>query len=159
MKRSHRALAVRLFLTAGLVAIAPVARAQDPSVQAQSHATSQVQAEPGSPMPDRSPEAVLERLAAKLNLRPEQKTQILPILTDRQQKLAAIRSDTSLRHFMKARKAKEVFAESDKQIKALLDDSQKQQYAELEKQMQQEMKQRAQERRAAASNGDGATRP
>jgi replicative DNA helicase len=110
-------------------------------------------------MPERTPEAIVNRLGAKLNLSVDQKAQILPIIAERQRSLAAIRADVAARPFMRSRKVKAVFEESDQKITAVLDESQKQQYLELEKQMRQEMKQRMREKREAAPNGNGTSTP
>ena len=153
--KNSRHLAVRLSLAATLAVVAMSAEAQDSPVPAQPP----VQAQPGASMPERTPEDIVNRLAAKLNLSADQKAQILPIIIERQQKLAAVRAEASDRPFMKSRKMKVAFAESDKKINTILDDQQKQQYLELEKQMRQEMKQRMQDKREASPSGDGASRP
>jgi len=49
----------------------------------------------------------------------------------------------------KRREMREIVSESDKQINALLSPEQQKQYAQIEKQMQEEFKQRMQERRKA----------
>jgi len=91
-----------------------------------------------------TPEQVVNGLATKLNLSDDQKTQITPIIADRQQKLRELAADTSMRPFKKKREMKSVFSDSDKKIEAVLDDSQKQQYKQIEQQMRQQMKDRAQ---------------
>ena len=152
---NRRRPAVRLSLAATLMAVALSAQAQDAPATAQPP----VQMQPDTAMPERTPEAIVNRLGAKLNLSAAQKTQLLPIIAERQRSLAAIRADASARPFMKSRKVKAVFADSDQKINALLDKPQKQQYLELEKQVQQEMKQRMQEKREAAQSGSRASRP
>ena len=147
--------AVRLSLAATLMAVALSAQAQDAPAPAQPP----VQGQPGAAMPERTPEAIVNRLGARLNLSADQKAQLLPIIAERQRSLAAIRADTAARPYVKSRKAKAVFEESDKKINAILDEQQRQQYLELEKQMRQEMKQRMQEKREAPPSGDEASRP
>jgi glutamate-1-semialdehyde aminotransferase len=110
-------------------------------------------------MPERTPETIVNRLGAKLNLSAEQKAQLLPIIAERQQKLAAIRADTGARPYVKSRKVKAAFEESDQKINAVLEEPQKKQYLELEKQMRQEMKQRMQAKREAAPSGSIVSRP
>jgi periplasmic protein CpxP/Spy len=153
--KNRRHLAVRLSLAATLMAVALSAQAQDapPPVQPP------VQGQPGATMPERTPEAIVNRLGVKLNLSADQKTQLLPIIAERQQKVAAIRADTAARPYVKSRRAKAAFEESDKKINAVLNEQQRQQYLELEKQMRQEMKQRMQEKRETPPSGDGASRP
>ena len=152
---NHRHPAVRLALTSGLVALALSAQAQDAPAPVQPP----LQGQPGAAVPQRTPEAIVNRLGARLNLSADQKAQLLPIIVERQQKLAAIRADASIHPFMKSRKMRAAFADSDKKINAILDDQQKQQYLELEKQMQQERKQRRQDRPEAAPSGNEAPRP
>jgi len=153
--KNRRHPAIRLSLAATLMAVALSAQAQDAPAPVQPS----VQGQPGAAMPERTPEAIVNRLGARLNLSADQKAQLLPIIAERQQKLAAIRADTAARPYVKSRKAKAAFEESDKKINAVLDEPQKQQYLELEKQMRLEMKQRMQEKREAPLSGDGAPRP
>jgi Spy/CpxP family protein refolding chaperone len=96
-----------------------------------------------------SPDEVVDVLGSKLNLSDDQKAQITPIIEERRQKLQALRSDTSVRPFPKKRKMKSIFDESDKKIKAVLNDEQRKQYAQIEKQMREEMKERMQNRGSA----------
>lgn len=96
-----------------------------------------------------TPDEVVDTLAAKLNLSEDQKTQIKPIIADRQQKLQALKADTSSRPMQKMRRMKSIFEESDKKIKAILNDQQKQQYIQMEQQMRQQAKQRMQDRGAS----------
>jgi hypothetical protein len=152
---NRRRPAVRLSLAAALMAVALSAQAQDAPATAQPP----VQMQPGTAMPERTPEAIVNRLGAKLNLGADQKTQLLPIIAERQRSLAAIRSDTTTRPYAKSKKAKAAFEDSDQKINALLNEQQRQQYLELAKQMRQEMKQRMQEKREAAQSGSGASRP
>ncbi|MDI3260451.1 MAG: hypothetical protein QJR02_12245 [Sinobacteraceae bacterium] len=99
------------------------------------------------------PEQVTDWLAGKLQLSDDQKNQITPIIADRQQKLAAIRADTTLRQGQKLRQMKAVYDDSDRRIEAVLSDAQKQQYAALKAQMRQQFQERLQQRRAAAAGG------
>ena len=54
---------------------------------------------------------------------------MLPVIADRQQKLLAVKGDTSMRPLVKMRRMKEIFEDSDKKINAIPNDQQKQQYA------------------------------
>ncbi len=98
----------------------------------------------------RSPDEVVEKLGVKLNLSGDQKAQIKPIIADRQQKMQALRSDSSLRRGQKGRQMKAIFEESDKKIKAILTPDQQKQYAELEQQMKEQAKERRQNRRGGS---------
>lgn len=99
-----------------------------------------------------SPDQVVDMLAAKLNLSDDQKSQIKPIIVERRQKIADLKSDTSMRRRQKMRKMKSVFEESDKKIEAILNDQQKQQYIQIEQEMRQKMRQRMQN--GGATNED-----
>src|SRR5512146_1215486 len=77
-----------------------------------------------------SPDDVVQRLGEKLNLSDDQKAQIKPIIADRQQKMQALRSDTSLRRGQKGRQMKSIMEDSDKKINAILTADQQKQYAE-----------------------------
>lgn len=138
MTKLYRSFAFNLILLTGIAGIVtPVfAHGQDANDASQSAQDNTANS--------RSPEAVVNRLAEKLNLTADQKNQITPIITDRQQRLSELRADTSLRRGQKMRQAKGIFEDSDKKINAILNDQQKQQYAQLEQQMRQEMKQRRQ---------------
>lgn len=97
-------------------------------------------------MQQRTPDEVVNTLATKLNLTDDQKQQIKPIIADRQQKLAALRSDTSMRPMKKLKKVRGIFHDSDQKIEAVLNDQQKQQYIQIEQQMKDQIRQRAQDR-------------
>lgn len=125
-------------LAMGLAAASVPARAQDQDTQ-----QAGVRQMP-------SADDVVQRLGEKLNLSEDQKAQIKPIIADRQQKMQALRSDTSLRRGQKARQMKGIFEDSDKKIKAILTPDQQKQYADLE----QQMKERRQSRRQNRGGGD-----
>lgn len=137
MKRIHTLLAIGILLTSGPVVLS--AAAQD---QTSTSSTFQM----------RTPDEVVNTLATKLNLTDDQKSQIKPIIADRQQQLAALKADTSMRPRKKLRKLKGIFNDSSKKIEAVLNDQQKQQYAQLEQQMREQVRERIQNR--AAMNGD-----
>lgn len=132
VKRLALVLATNAALLAGMAVITPMGLAQDQPSAAESR---------GDRQPP-SPDKVVERLAAKLNLTEDQKQQLLPIITERQQKMKALRSDDSMRRRAKRREAKDIMEESDKKINAILNDQQKEQYAQLKKEMREEMKER-----------------
>ncbi|MDE1176626.1 MAG: hypothetical protein PW789_08455 [Edaphobacter sp.] len=86
------------------------------------------------------PEKVVEMMSSKLSLSDDQKTQITPIIADRQQKMMALKGDTSMRKMKKAREAKSIMDDSDKKIEAVLNDDQKKKYAEIKEEMKEKMK-------------------
>ena len=77
------------------------------------------------------PSQQLKRLTKRLSLTSDQQNQLLPILTDRQQQMTALRGDTSLSEQERRAKAKTMREDFDSKIKAVLNDSQKQQYEQM----------------------------
>jgi len=129
-------IALILALFTGLALATPSARAQDQD----SSDTSEQRL---------TPEAVVNGLATKLNLSDDQKTQITPIIADRQQKLRDLASDTSMRPLKKKREMKSILSDSDKKIEAVLNDDQRQQYKQTEEQMREQAKDRMQNRNSS----------
>jgi hypothetical protein len=106
--------------------------------------------------PDRvpaAPEAAVERLAAQLGLTDPQKTQLKPILVERQDQMRAIQSDASLRPYQKLRKAQAAHQEYDRRILAILNDEQKHRYEALEAQAKEALKRRRQARKEPPAPG------
>jgi hypothetical protein len=98
-----------------------------------------------------SPEEVVSRLQTKLSLTAEQTSALTPIIASRQERLKAVLSDSSARPLKRRRELRAIVSESDKQINALLSPAQQKQYAQIEKQLHEELKQRMQERRNAGA--------
>ena len=94
-------------------------------------------------------------LAKRLKLSDDQQKQILPILTDQQQQMENLRSDTSVAPTDKREKMRSIRDDSETKLKTVLTDSQKQQYD----QMQQQMRERMQQRRGAAPGAESAPPP
>jgi periplasmic protein CpxP/Spy len=94
------------------------------------------------------PARQLKMLTKRLNLTDDQQKQLLPILTDRQQQFDSIRNDSSLAPKDRGEKMRSVREDTDGKIKAILNDSQKQTY----EQMQQQMRERRQQHRDQPSN-------
>lgn len=118
---------VSRFVTVGLVigvfaAVAPIAQAQG-AAQAQK----------------------LAAIAKQLNLTPAQKTQVMPILEADAPKLEAITSNTSLGPLQKMEQLKAIHAQSDSQIKSILNP---QQYQQLQQIRQEEIQQAMEKKRA-----------
>ena len=64
--------------------------------------------------------ANLERIAQYLNLTPQQKDKILPILADEASKVRDIKNDPSLSRMQKAQRVKAIHQQNDPQMKAIL---------------------------------------
>jgi Spy/CpxP family protein refolding chaperone len=121
-------------------------------------AAPQAQDQPGSqghyagrqaPDPDRQ----VRMYAKRLNLTSDQQAQLLPILTARQQQVESIRSDSSLSGQDRRAKMQAVRQDTDAKIRALLNDSQKQAFD----QMQQQMREHNRERRDRSQNGQNSS--
>jgi len=88
----------------------------------------------------------LEELSKQLNLTPEQKAKLLPILKADAPKLEAIKNNTSLTKLQKLEQIRAVHQQSDPQVKAILTPEQ---YQQLQTIRQQEIQSIAQRKRAA----------
>jgi|SRR5215472_2906774 len=80
----------------------------------------------------------LAALAKQLNLTPQQKQQLMPILEADAPKIEAIKNNTSLGPMQKMEQLKAIHAQSDPQIKSILNP---QQYEQLQQIRQQEIRQ------------------
>jgi len=104
------------------------------SVHAQS--PSQTSAPGSMPVPaGHSPSEVVEMLGKRLSLSDEQKSQILPIITERQQKIQALRNDASLPPQQRMSQVQVIMKDSDARINALLTPEQQQGYSQIEQGM------------------------
>jgi hypothetical protein len=145
MKRQICSLALSTLFGLGVAIAAPQAPDQSAPPQAQS----QTAPEAGHRQAD--PNRQLQMLTKRLKLTGDQQNQILPILTNRTQQLESLRSDTSLSPQDRHAKMRSIREDSDTQIKAVLNDQQKQTYD----QMQQKMRERQRERREQNQNSSG----
>jgi periplasmic protein CpxP/Spy len=68
--------------------------------------------------------AKLQAISQQLNLTPEQKAKVLPILADEAPKVQAIRNDNSLSKVQKIQQIKAVHQQTDPQMKAILSPAQ-----------------------------------
>jgi periplasmic protein CpxP/Spy len=74
--------------------------------------------------PAQQKNAKLEEIAQYLNLTPQQKDKILPILADEAPKVRAIKDDTSLSRMQRAQRIKAIHQQNDPQMKAILSPAQ-----------------------------------
>jgi protein CpxP len=84
------------------------------------------------------------QVAQRLNLTPQQKAQIIPILMAEAPMVKAIKADTSLTKAQKLKQLKAVHDQTDPQIKAILSP---QQYQQLQEIRQQEIRQAIENRK------------
>jgi periplasmic protein CpxP/Spy len=89
-------------------------------------------------------EQVVQYLGEKLSLSAEQKTAIAPIIAERQSKMKAALAENNAGTLQRKREMMGIFRDSDGKIKAVLTPDQQQKYTEVERQMIEQMKQRAQ---------------
>jgi Spy/CpxP family protein refolding chaperone len=89
-----------------------------------------------------TPDEQVARMTKRYNLSADQQTQIKPILANQQQQMTALRGDSSLSREDRMAKMKGIRDDSSTKIQAILNDTQKKQYAADQQQMQERMQQR-----------------
>ena len=156
MKKQIIALALSSIFGLGAALAAP--QTQDPAQQQNPAPQSQDLSNQGHHWHRPDPNRQVRMLAKRLNLTQDQQSQILPILTARQQQMESIFNDTSLSKKDRHDKIGAVREQSDSQLKAVLNDTQKAQYDQMQQQRRERMRQRRDERhnngaQGTASNG------
>jgi len=136
MKKQITYLALSAFLGLG------VAMAQDQSAAQNGSAEQSGQHVERHQM---DPNREVQRLGKELKLTQDQKNQILPVLTERQQTMQGIRSDNSLSQTDRRAKMQQAFEDSNNKIRAVLNDQQKQKYDAMQQQRRERMQQHRQE--------------
>jgi periplasmic protein CpxP/Spy len=86
-----------------------------------------------------NPDEQLARMTKDLNLTSDQATQIKPILVTRQQQMQTLRQDQSMSQEDKMAKMKSLRDDSNSKISAVLNDTQKQQFGDMQAKQQQRM--------------------
>jgi periplasmic protein CpxP/Spy len=89
--------------------------------------------------------AKLQAISQQLNLTPQQKAKILPILADEGPKVEAIKNNSSLSGFQKMQQIRAIHQQTDPQMKAILSPEQ---YQKLQAIRQQAAREAMQKRRA-----------
>jgi Spy/CpxP family protein refolding chaperone len=135
MKKQFVTIALTTFLGLGTVAAVVAAPQQDPQAPATVQGREHRQVDPNRQV---------KMWSKRLNLTADQQSQILPILTNRQQQIAGIQSDNSLSAQDRHAKIRAVREDSDAKIRALLNDSQKQAYDQMLQQQHDRMQRRQQ---------------
>ena len=98
---------------------------------------------PGGAGPDKEEVvAKVEKIAAELQLSPQQKMQILPILNDEGLKLKALKENTSLGPVQKLMQLKQINSEIDAKVMPILDPIQQQKWQAIRQQERQELVQK-----------------
>jgi periplasmic protein CpxP/Spy len=89
-----------------------------------------------------TPDEQVARMTKRYNLSADQQAQIKPIIADQQQKMMALRGDSSMSRDDKMAKMKSIHEDSSTKIQAVLNDTQKAQFAQDQQKMQERMMQR-----------------
>lgn len=89
----------------------------------------------------------LEMMSSKLQLTPQQKEQVRPILMDEAPKLKALKSNTSLTPMQKAMQMRQISETTDAKLKPILSPSQYQTLMQMQEQERQQMIQKRMENR------------
>src|SRR5438876_5538646 len=133
MKKQIFSAVLSTFFEVGVLAASPQAQDQSNTDQHKESAHRR----------EADPQRQVNMLTKRLNLAEDQKNQILPILTERQQQMKSIHEDSSLSQEDRRTKMRSLWEDSNAKIKAVLNDDQKQKYD----QMQQERRERMQQHR------------
>jgi hypothetical protein len=86
-----------------------------------------------------TPDEQVARMTKRYNLSADQQTQIKPILANAQQQMMALRQDSSMSRDDKMAKMKSIHEDSSTKIQAILNDSQKQKFAQDQQRRQEHM--------------------
>ena len=144
MRKQISLLALSTLFGLGVAMAAPQAPEQAaPQDQTQSS---------GQQLRQQDPAKQVKHLAKRLNLTADQQNQLLPIFADRQQQMAAIRGDSLLAPKDRMAKARALREDSENRIKAVLTDSQKQAYDQIQQQMRARRQGHQQNGSGSASN-------
>jgi Spy/CpxP family protein refolding chaperone len=131
MKNTVIAIAI-----AGLVGVAgSLAMAQD------QQAAPQQQTERGHGRRQFDPERRVNMLAKRLNLTDDQKQKLQGIFADQQQQMQSMRQDSSLSRQDRMEKMKTLRSEADEKVNGILNDDQKQKYAQMKEKARERMEQ------------------
>jgi protein CpxP len=140
-------LAISGLLATGLTLCSAAAFAQD-----NAPAAPDASAQQGDHRQPPTPDEQVARMTKRYNLSSDQQSQIKPILANQQQQMQALRQDSSLSREDRMAKMKSIRDDSSAKISALLNDSQKQKFAQDQQRRQEHM----QEHGAAPSGGPAA---
>jgi len=90
--------------------------------------------------------AKLENISKELNLSPQQKQQMLPILKEEAPKIQAIKSNTSLGPMQKAMQLREIGQATDAKVQPILSPEQYQKWQAMRQQEREQMMQKMENR-------------
>ena len=128
-------------LAAGLVVCGAQAFAQEAGGAPETSAPPSTQG-PGGGRRGMDPDQQLERMSKRYNLSADQQSQLKPILVSQQQQMQALRGDSSMSREDRMAKMMSIRSDSTTKIEAILNDTQKKQFAEDQQRMQERIQQR-----------------
>src|SRR5271168_1837331 len=129
MKNQICRLAISGLLATGLTLCSAAAFAQ------QDTPAPDASAQQGGHRQPPTPDEQVARMTKRYNLSADQQAQIKPIIADQQQKMMALREDSSLSRDDKMAKMKSIHEDSSTKIQAVLNDTQKAQFAQDQQKM------------------------
>ena len=129
-------------LAAGFVVCGAQAFAQETGGAPETSAPPPIQGPGGGRRGMMDPDQQLERMSKRYNLSADQQSQLKPILVSQQQQMQALRGDSSLSREDRMAKMQSIHSDSNTKIEAILNDTQKKQFAEDQQRMQERMQQR-----------------
>ncbi|HEX6547038.1 MAG TPA: hypothetical protein VF023_12070 [Bryobacteraceae bacterium] len=90
------------------------------------------------------PQQMVNRLSKRLNLTSDQQQKLLPIFTDQQQQMKSLWQDNSLSRDDRMTKMKSIHEDTNNKVNAILNEEQKQKYADMQQKMRERMQNRMQ---------------
>jgi Spy/CpxP family protein refolding chaperone len=127
-----------------------------PIAQDQNAGSADSSTQPATQRRHADPNRQLQFLSKRLNLSEDQQKQILPLLTQQQQQMQEIFSDSTLNRKDRFQKVRSVRERTEASMKAVLNDQQRHQYDQMLQQRRQRMEQRREQRESANQNGGNA---
>ncbi len=142
--KNHLCCLLSGVLAAGLIVCGTQAFAQEPGGAPETPAPPSAQGPGGGHRGMMDPDEQLARMTKRYNLSADQQSQLKPILVSQQQQMQALRGDSSMSRDDRMAKMQSIRGDSTTKISAILNDTQKKQFAEDQQRMQERMQQRGQ---------------
>lgn len=135
--KNNKLVILALIALGGLVAFAPITRAQDapPANPAPG------EAKPGGPGGRPGMGDPMQMMKEQLNLTDDQTEKLKPIMQERRDKMQALRKDTALTQEDKMAKRKEIMDDSNAKIKPILTAEQQDKFTQMQEKMMQNRRQ------------------
>ena len=144
MKNQLCRIALSGLLATGLTLSSAAAFAQQASPATPDASAQQPGNGPGrmGRMQQMTPDEQVARMTKRYDLSADQQTQIKPIIADTQQQMMTLRQDSSMSREDKMAKMKTIREDANTKIQAVLNDTQKQKFAEDQQRRQERMQER-----------------